>query len=270
MKPPPRESLSQGAEAAPVPRPRAHLLRLLLTLLLLCGIAAASLTLFFAASGPAAAGVPRWLAAHGLRLSAAVPRWLRRLQSHSARLRAPVFSSIAAADAWNSAAARVARDSGASHTLAGPGSTLNYTAAARQFLGAVIAAHGVRSMADLSCSELHWQMQIEGFWQLDSFAGYDIVPAVVETARARAEAAAATARAGGGATPTFTFAVADSVSDAPFPAVDLVILRDTLMHLPLHDALAVLARIDASDDHIYGSTRSRRQCIHQPWRLVRH
>jgi len=40
------------------------------------------------------------------------------------------------------------------------------------------------------------------------------------------------------------FEVADVVSgDGPLPAVDLVLLRDTLMHLPLTDALRVLREI---------------------------
>ena len=187
------------------------------------------------------------------RLAASSPRWLQRLQTHSARLRAPTFVTIAAKNSWNAPSVRAARSVTA--TLAGPGSTLNYTAAARAFLSRAISARGVRSVADLSCSELHWQIELDGFCRLESFAGYDIVPAVVATARARgAAAAAACAEAGGPPPPALTFAVADSVSDPPFPAVDLVILRDTLMHLPLHDALAVLARIDASGSRYLATT----------------
>ena len=38
------------------------------------------------------------------------------------------------------------------------------------------------------------------------------------------------------------------------PAVDLVLLRDTLMHLPLTDALHVLERIDASGSRWLATT----------------
>lgn len=149
---------------------------------------------------------------------------------------------IARHDRWNNPNAPAEERS----TVAGPGSTIGYTEAVRRWLGGLLensSTYGpIRSMADLSCSELEWQTLIPGWGSLDEFSGYDIVPAVVQRAKARALAAR-----GALERPQLHFAVSDMVSSTePLPAFDLVLLRDTLMHVSLTDALHVLERIDAS------------------------
>lgn len=169
------------------------------------------------------------------------PTWLHRLDTFTHALRGRTFADIARGDKWNNPAAPPEERA----TVAGPGSTVAYTEAVREWLGRVLVEQRVRTMADLSCSELLWQPLIPGWTGLESFAGYDIVPDVVERARTRAEAAR-----GAASTPALHFAVADLVAssphDDPLPAVDLVLLRDTLMHVPPTDALHALERIDAS------------------------
>lgn len=170
------------------------------------------------------------------------PPWLERLDTFSTVLRERVFTDIAVQDKWNNAAAPAEERM----TVAGPGSSLQYTAAVRAWLGDILANTSIygpiRSVVDLSCSELAWQTAITGWSSLDRFSGFDIVPAVVERAQARAEAAR-----GVSTLPVLHFGVADMVAaEAPLPAHDLVLLRDTLMHLPPTDALHALERIDAS------------------------
>lgn len=175
-----------------------------------------------------------------------------RMHAHAKRLRVNVtlhnhthrreaFHAISETDAWNSHETR-----GAGSTLAGPGSTLPYTAPVRAWLGGVLSTWRIRSIADMSCSELAWQMHIPGFFDLEAFTGFDIVPSLVQRAAKAAADAAIVRQTTGLSAPRFTFSSADMVSDPTFPPHDLVILRDTLMHLPIADALLALARIDAS------------------------
>ena len=177
---------------------------------------------------------------------------LERVHAHAKRLRVNVtlhnhthrreaFHAISQADAWNSHETR-----GAGSTLAGPGSTLPYTAPVRAWLGGVLSTWRIRSVADMSCSELAWQTHIPGFFDLEAFTGFDIVPTLVQRAAKAAADAAIVRQTAGLSVPRFTFSSADMVSDPTFPPHDLVILRDTLMHLPIADALLALARIDAS------------------------
>lgn len=170
------------------------------------------------------------------------PAWLERLDTFTGVMRGRVFADIARQDKWNNP------DSPAEEriTVAGPGSSMVYTEAVRAWLGEILAntsTYGpIRSMVDLSCSELAWQTHIPGWDKLDRFSGYDIVGSVVERARARAVAAR-----GDASTPVLQFGVADMVAaNEPLPAHDLVLLRDTLMHVPPTDALHALERIDAS------------------------
>ena len=219
-----------------------------------------------------------------LRAKDCLPHWLTRLNTKLASRRAKEFQTIAATNSWNNPDAPPEERS----TVAGPGSTVSYTAPVREWIGSLLANStlGIRTMADLSCSELEWQTLIPGFDDLASFHGFDIVPDVVDRARAKAVSALAAkgvrprevehghehgaigsygllrarqhiaapfesatafeATKGMGLGPALRFAVDDLVNGPPLPAYDVVMVRDTLMHLSLTDALAALERIDAS------------------------
>jgi SAM-dependent methyltransferase len=89
----------------------------------------------------------------------------------------------------------------------------------------IVALVDARSVLDAACGDGFWMPDLPGY------IGVDLVPAAVERARARH--------------PHRDLRVADIRRD-PLPAVDLVILRDVLQHLPLADARAVLANIAGS------------------------
>lgn len=197
-------------------------------------------------------------------LRASAPHWLTRLDALMAPRRSAVFRAIAATDAWNNPSAPLEERA----TVAGPGSSIAYTEPIREWLGRVIAEREIQTMADLSCSEMLWQPLIPGWGGLQAFSGYDIVPEVVNRARVRAMEAVGfdmvdqggSLRSVHGAVrgvrrrsvegrhgPALSFAVADLASAVePLGKFDLVLVRDTLMHLPLTDALRTLERIDAS------------------------
>ena len=174
--------------------------------------------------------------------------WMQRAHSALEPSRKRTFSEIYGKNSWNVGAMPDAMDS---VTRAGPGSSLLYTAAVREFLGAFIRNHSISSVADMSCNEMLWQPLIPGFAELQSFAGFDIVPTAIAVARANLSYLAAQ----GVALPNeVTLDVMDMASE-PLPrAYDLVIVRDTLFHMPFTDALAALTHIANSGSRFLGTT----------------
>jgi hypothetical protein len=182
-----------------------------------------SVSAFFAARRAARAARP---------VRHAHARWLNRLEAYYDSVREENFHRIYHTNTW-----------GANETRAGPGSTVAYTANARRFLADVIHDLNIHSMADLSCSEMNWQHLIEGFDALDEFVGYDIVAETVGRNAARF----AHSR-------NVKFEVRDMVRqplDRPF---DLVLVRDTLFHLPLSDVMTVLSAIEDSGSKYLATT----------------
>ena len=175
-------------------------------------------------------------------------RWLHRAHVAVAPLRPRAFAEIFAADSWNAPGAPAAVDQA---TRAGPGSTVRYTAKVRAFLGSFFRNYNITRVADMSCSELLWQPLIPGFGDLELFAGFDIVPGAVERARMRI----ADLRAAGAQLPRrVELETMDLVTDRLSGAFDLVIVRDTLFHLPPTDALVALEHISASGSRFLGTT----------------
>jgi hypothetical protein len=173
--------------------------------------------------------------------------WMQRAHTALAPSRRRTFSEIYGQDKWNVGAMPDARDA---VTRAGPGSSLLYTAAVREFLGAFIRNHSISTVADLSCNEMLWQPLIPGFAELHSFAGFDIVPAAIAVARANMSYLAAQ----GVALPAVTLEVMDMTSETLPRAYDLVIVRDTFFHLPITDTLAALTHIASSGSRFLGTT----------------
>jgi hypothetical protein len=160
-------------------------------------------------------------------------RWMQRMEAHYDKVREETFHRIFHTNTW-----------GANETRAGPGSTIEYTANARTFLAGVIRELDIRTMVDLSCSEMNWQHMIDGFDGLTEFAGFDIVAETVERNRQRFAQLA----------PRVRFEERDMVRKPLSRAFDLVLVRDTLFHLPLSDVMTVLSSIEDSGSKYLATT----------------
>jgi len=165
-------------------------------------------------------------------------QWLAKLFPIMDAKRKTVFDKIFAKDMWNGN-----RKFDEETTRAGPGSTMTYTARVRDFLGKFIAEHHIETMADLSCNEMLWQRAIPGFEDLKLYAGFDIVPHAIEVSRNRTKGMK-----------NVELAVRDMVNQPLSRPYDLVMVRDTLFHLPLTDALQVIANINNSGSKYFGTT----------------
>jgi len=171
---------------------------------------------------------------------------MHRAEAALAPIRRSSFSEIYGKNKWN-----VGPTPKRGETRAGPGSTLEYTSRVRGFLGDFIRNHSLRTVADLSCSEMLWQPHIPGFAGLDVFFGSDIVPAAIESAKANISLLAAQ---GTPLPKQLSLQVMDMVAQSLPQAFDLVIVRDTFFHLPITDALSALSHISASGSRFLGST----------------
>jgi len=165
-------------------------------------------------------------------------QWLAKLYPIVDAKRKTVFDKIFAKDLWNGH-----RSFDEETTRAGPGSTMSYTARVREFLGKFIAEYHIETMADLSCNEMLWQRAIPGFQDLKLYAGFDIVPSAIEVSRNRTKGMK-----------NVELAVRDMVSQPLSRAYDLVMVRDTLFHLPLTDALQAITNINNSGSKYLGTT----------------
>jgi hypothetical protein len=164
--------------------------------------------------------------ARGGRLSAsrrAARTWLVRARARlfPGYVRRRTFSNIYDRGGWV----------GVPTTASGSGSTMEQTAVVRRDLPAFLAELGARSLLDAPCGDFHWMQSCDV--DLDRYIGVDIVRPLIDDNRRRY----------GG--PTRTFDVADLAAD-PLPQVDVVLCRDCLVHLTLHDALAVLRNFKRS------------------------
>lgn len=115
---------------------------------------------------------------------------------------------------------------GTEESVSGPGSHLAATEAVRRELPRIVAALGVRTLLDAPCGDLNWMRHILPEMGV-SYIGADLVPAVVERARARTDWRHA------------RFLVLDIVED-PLPAADLWLCRDCLFHLSNADVFHAL------------------------------
>lgn len=102
-------------------------------------------------------------------------------------------------------------------SVSGPGSGLSQTAAIREALPGLLAAVGARTLLDAACGDFFWMKEVH--LDLNRYIGADIVPAIVSQnnciyADAKRE-----------------FRVLDITRDA-LPAVDVILCRDCLVHLP--------------------------------------
>lgn len=110
-------------------------------------------------------------------------------------------------DSW------VARDH---ETVNGPGSTVDMTAALRNFLADVIKWHNIRSILDAPCGDWNWMRHVD---LTDvKYTGWDVEPTTIELNDKR--------------WPQHEFSVKNLLTARRIPTVDLIICRDFLIHLP--------------------------------------
>jgi hypothetical protein len=127
---------------------------------------------------------------------------------------------------------------GSEETPCGPGSTIEACRAILKALPEWIGKHGIRSIADAGCGDFHWMSQIDlaGI----EYDGYDIVKELILENRRRHSK------------PNVRFHHVDIL--IPLPAVDLVLCKDVLGHLPTDLALAALRSIFASGSRFLAAT----------------
>lgn len=113
-------------------------------------------------------------------------------------------------------------------TVSGPASELENTSKLRSYLQELLKKYEIKSIVDAGCGDFVWMKEIDlsGIWYL----GVDIVPTIVRNNNKRY------------ATDLIKFIQHDLV-DFNFPKVDLIILRDVLIHLPLEDCAKVLENV---------------------------
>jgi SAM-dependent methyltransferase len=119
----------------------------------------------------------------------------------------------------------------------GTGSSRGATVTTRALLEMLVYRHGVTRVLDAPCGTAHWWppllARLRAFVPCLEYHGVDVVPSVI---------AANTAKHAGDA--RTTFALADlSTATLPRDYYDLSLTRDALQHLPLLDAIDVIAAI---------------------------
>jgi hypothetical protein len=116
---------------------------------------------------------------------------------------------------------------GTTESVSGPGSHLAATESIRRELPALVRRLGIATLLDAPCGDLNWMRHILPDMGI-RYIGADLVPAVVERARAATD------------WPEASFLVLDIVED-PLPEADLWLCRDCLFHLSNADVFAALA-----------------------------
>ena len=114
---------------------------------------------------------------------------------------------------------------GAAESVSGPGSTLDETSAFRLGFVEFCRSRNIKTIADVPCGDAYWMRQVDVTF--DRYYGLDIVPKLVADLRQDPPIKNA------------TFAVADMVSSRP-PQVDLLLSRDSFIHLPNEDVLQAI------------------------------
>jgi hypothetical protein len=155
-------------------------------------------------------------------LMARLEQWRNRqrykeLEGKSAQ---QVFGDIYRSKEWNGA-----------ESVSGPGSDLKRTESVRAALPGLLRELGVRSILDAPCGDFHWMKHVDlsGI----RYIGGDIVQELIETCRRQH------------ASSSCSFEHLDLTS-SELPRVDLVLVRDCLIHLSFADIAKVVANLRRS------------------------
>lgn len=134
-----------------------------------------------------------------------------RLLQHS---RQQIFAHMYTRNSW-----------GGAESVSGGGSDLEQTRTIRREIANLAEELGIRTMLDAPCGDFNWMQHVS--LQLDEYIGADVVPELIEDNAHRYGSA------------TRRFVVLDICQDH-LPAVDLILCRDCLVHLPLQSGTAAL------------------------------
>lgn len=151
------------------------------------------------------------------------PAWFRRVWLHWLMQPldpADVFGLVYEKNIWGSAESR-----------SGAGSTLAETAVVRAALPALLRELGATTLLDVPCGDFHWMRDVD-LAGID-YLGGDIVQALIDANNAAYAA------------PGRRFRRLDLLADA-LPAVDAVMCRDCLVHLPNARAQQALDKLRRS------------------------
>jgi hypothetical protein len=135
-----------------------------------------------------------------------------------------VFTDIYTTNAWKDKATR-------SESRSGPGSSLVQTETLRSDLPRLLKELNCRSLLDAPCGDFHWMSRVE--LAIENYIGADIVGQLVDDNHRRF----------GG--PGRTFLQLDLTRDK-LPQVDVILVRDCLVHFPLADVQRTLAHLRGS------------------------
>jgi SAM-dependent methyltransferase len=129
-----------------------------------------------------------------------------------------IFDYVFENNSWNGTESR-----------SGGGSTYDITETLRRSLRTVICMHDVRSVIDVGCGDYNWMRHVAYDLQ---YLGVDISPKVVEYCESRYGDA------------THKFISCDITTDRlTIPKVDMVLVRDCMVHLKNEDAYAILETV---------------------------
>jgi len=135
------------------------------------------------------------------------------------------FQHIAMSNQW-----------GSKESISGAGSEMESTSPARSCLGKWIKKYNIGFFMDMACGDANWQGSIPGIDSI-KYQGYDIAKLAVEAAQSKNSQHKG-----------MTFGHFDLVTGVPPGKPDLLMIRDTIQHLPLklgHDMLVNAKRSGA-------------------------
>lgn len=118
---------------------------------------------------------------------------------------------------------------GSSESKSGLGSELNHTIGVRKELPFLFSKYNIKSMIDIPCGDFNWMKEVD-LKNID-YIGADIVSAVIDSNKTNY--------------PNFKFEVMDITKD-PLPKVDLVFVRDCLVHLSEENIFKAIKNIKES------------------------
>jgi len=147
-----------------------------------------------------------------------VPRKLRG--TFKTRTTETIFSEVFQGNLW-----------GDEESRSGPGSNLMETRTIRRDLPRLLVKYGIRSILDIPCGDFNWMKEVDLVGV--KYTGGDIVQGLID---------ANTGRYG---SENRVFVRLDLLTDA-VPKVDLVFVRDCLVHFSFTDAFRALENICAS------------------------
>lgn len=166
-------------------------------------------------------------------------RYKKMLELSTAQER---FSEIYKQNLWSSAESR-----------SGTGSTLEYTRNIQRELSNVFLTYNISSVLDAPCGDFNWMGEVIQNHLDINYIGADIVGELILDNRKKY------------ASKNISFQKLDITCD-DLPAVDLMIVRDCLIHLSFHDIYSFLKNFSESDIEflLVGSHDSSASFVNKP------